>query len=304
MEVLASESLHPGNRRLRYIHHQRMMRTTWNSFTCMSFQKICKASKTLTDSMISWPKWNKPTSGSTAGKHGYGTPAANSPPISRPLGPKYGLAARASQDTNKDSPFWEPPWELRSTNNTTCNTYAPNTTNSYNNFHTSKTCRRLGYSSSTAQAPVAYTNSGCCLPTWSGQVRPVRQRRARFRAQAQKVKICTQLLFTCGKNLQTNQNMPPNITAQFSQDHDAVAACLSELLDAGAIPATSLAIAHLPLNQGGLGLTSASVTATPVHWASWADILPVLYNQMPQHAETLLHQLQHPLRHPQPSKQH
>ena len=89
--------------------------------------------------------------------------------------------------------------------------------------------------------------------------------------------------------------LPPNITAQFSQDHDAaVAACLSELLDAGAIPATSLAIAHLPLNQGGLGLTSASFTATPVHWASWADILPVLYNQMPQHAETLLHQLQHP----------
>ena len=76
--------------------------------------------------------------------------------------------------------------------------------------------------------------------------------------------------------------LPPNITAQFSQDHDAaVAACLSELLDARAIPATSLAIAHLPLSQGGLGLTSASVTATPVHCASWADILPVLYNKMP-----------------------
>ena len=40
-----------------------------------------------------------------------------------------------------------------------------------------------------------------------GQVRPVRQTRARFRAQAQKVKICTQLLFTCGKNRQTNQNV-------------------------------------------------------------------------------------------------
>ena len=40
-----------------------------------------------------------------------------------------------------------------------------------------------------------------------GQVRPVRQRRARFRAQAQKVKICTQVLFTCGKNLQTNQDV-------------------------------------------------------------------------------------------------
>ena len=89
--------------------------------------------------------------------------------------------------------------------------------------------------------------------------------------------------------------LPPDITAQFSQDHDtAVAACLSELLDAGPIPATSLAIAHLPLSQGGLGLTSASVTANPIYWASWADTLPVLHNQLPQHAETLLHQLQHP----------
>ena len=33
------------------------------------------------------------------------------------------------------------------------------------------------------------------------------ERRARFRAQAPKVKICTQLLFTCGKNLQTNQDV-------------------------------------------------------------------------------------------------
>ena len=41
----------------------------------------------------------------------------------------------------------------------------------------------------------------------SGQARPVRQRRARFRAQAQKVKICTQLLFTCGKNRQTSQDV-------------------------------------------------------------------------------------------------
>ena len=89
--------------------------------------------------------------------------------------------------------------------------------------------------------------------------------------------------------------LPPNITAQFSQDHDAaVAACLSELLDAGAIPATSLAIAHFAVEPRGLGLTSAGVTATPVHGVSWADILPVLHNQMPQHAETLLHQLQHP----------
>ena len=43
----------------------------------------------------------------------------------------------------------------------------------------------------------------------SGQVRPVRQRRARFRAQAQKVKICTQLLFTCGKNRVESSRVEP-----------------------------------------------------------------------------------------------
>ena len=43
------------------------------------------------------------------GFDGYGTPAANSPPISRPLGPKYGLAAQAcwgcSQFPNSTFPF-------------------------------------------------------------------------------------------------------------------------------------------------------------------------------------------------------
>ena len=56
-KVLASESLHPGNRRLRYIHQQRMMRTTWNSFSCMSCQKIYKALRALTDFKISWRRW-------------------------------------------------------------------------------------------------------------------------------------------------------------------------------------------------------------------------------------------------------
>ena len=41
----------------------------------------------------------------------------------------------------------------------------------------------------------------------SSQVRPARQWRARFRAQLQKARICTQLLCTCGKNRQTNQNV-------------------------------------------------------------------------------------------------
>lgn len=41
--------------------------------------------------------------------------------------------------------------------------------------------------------------------------------------------------------------LPPEETATFAQDHDtAVAACFTQLLDTGPIPATSLAIAHLP----------------------------------------------------------
>ena len=41
----------------------------------------------------------------------------------------------------------------------------------------------------------------------SGQVRPAHQRRPRFRAQAQKVRICTQLPLTCGKNRKTSQGV-------------------------------------------------------------------------------------------------
>ena len=40
----------------------------------------------------------------------------------------------------------------------------------------------------------------CCVA--STMCRPARQWRARCRAQAQNAKICTQLLFTCGKNRQ------------------------------------------------------------------------------------------------------
>ena len=87
----------------------------------------------------------------------------------------------------------------------------------------------------------------------------------------------------------------PEETATFAQDHDtAVAACFTQLLDAGPIPATSLAIAHLPLHMGGLGLSSASVLATPAYWASWADTLPVLAQQAPQLTRSFLLQLQQP----------
>ena len=60
------------------------------------------------------------------------------------------------------------------------------------------------------------------------------------------------------------------------------------------IAATALATAHLPLQLGGLGLTSAVATARPAYWASWADTLPILHAQAPPLAATIRHQLTHP----------
>ena len=87
--------------------------------------------------------------------------------------------------------------------------------------------------------------------------------------------------------------LPPLDTTQYAQDHDtAVAHCFTTLLDTGPLPATALAIAHLPLSLGGLGLTSATLQAQAAHWASWADAIPVLQQQAPTTAATLLQQLQ------------
>ena len=79
--------------------------------------------------------------------------------------------------------------------------------------------------------------------------------------------------------------LPPATTRQYAQDHDlAVLSCFTTLLDAANMPATAVVLAHLPLHLGGLGLTSATITAAPAYWASWADTLPILYRQAPQQA--------------------
>ena len=96
---------------------------------------------------------------------------------------------------------------------------------------------------------------------------------------------CTYLLRMCS----------PNVTTEFANNHDfAVAACLRRLLAVDDLPAQALATAHLPLSQGGLGLTCASTLATPAFWSSWADSLPVLHTQLPQYAAQILEHLQHP----------
>ena len=96
---------------------------------------------------------------------------------------------------------------------------------------------------------------------------------------------CTYLLRMCS----------PNVTTEFANNHDfAVAACLRRLLAVDDLPAQALATAHLPLSQGGLGLTCASILATPAFWSSWADSLPVLHTELPQYAAQILEHLQHP----------
>ena len=72
-----------------------------------------------------------------------------------------------------------------------------------------------------------------------------------------------------------------------------IGACLQSLLQTTDIPATSLAIAHLPLTQGGLVLMSATILAAPAYWSSWADTLPVLQAHLPELTHQILEQLTH-----------
>ena len=84
----------------------------------------------------------------------------------------------------------------------------------------------------------------------------------------------------------------PDSTKDFAEAHDtAIGACLQSLLQTTDIPATSLAIAHLPLTEGGLGLMSATILAAPAYWSSWADTLPVLQAHLPELTHQILEQL-------------
>ena len=84
----------------------------------------------------------------------------------------------------------------------------------------------------------------------------------------------------------------PDSTKDFAEAQDtAIGACLQSLLRTTDIPATSLAIAHLPLTQGGLGLMSATILAAPAYWSSWADTFPVLQAHLPELTHQILEQL-------------
>ena len=89
--------------------------------------------------------------------------------------------------------------------------------------------------------------------------------------------------------------LPPPATAEFSTRHDeTVATCLTELLQSRPLPVSALALAHLPLSEGGLGLTAATINANAAQWGSWADTLPVLQRQLPSLAHPITQQLRDP----------
>ena len=50
--------------------------------------------------------------------------------------------------------------------------------------------------------------------------------------------------------------------------------------------------ATLPLSKGGLGLRSAVRTSVPAHWASWADVLPMIRDRHPAVATMIVNALE------------
>ena len=85
--------------------------------------------------------------------------------------------------------------------------------------------------------------------------------------------------------------LPPHLTEEYASSHDdAVASCLSSLLDLGEapLPQPSLRAAQLAWRHGGLGLRSARADRHTAHWASWCDTLPVIHARAPAVAGWLL----------------
>ena len=85
--------------------------------------------------------------------------------------------------------------------------------------------------------------------------------------------------------------LPPHLTEEYASSHDdAVASCLSSLLDLGEapLPQPSLRAAQLAWRHGGLCLRSARADRHTAHWASWCDTLPVIHARAPAVAGWLL----------------
>ena len=86
----------------------------------------------------------------------------------------------------------------------------------------------------------------------------------------------------------------PDAVEQFARTHDArVWQCLCNILK---IPEDFVSNLHrraatLLLSLGGLGLRSAVRTSVPAHWASWADVLPMIRDRHPAVATMIVNAL-------------
>ena len=94
----------------------------------------------------------------------------------------------------------------------------------------------------------------------------------------------------CGKFLRCRCIFPPCLaTNRFPLNiMQAIEGCKFCQYLFNPLPVDAVARAHLPLAMGGLGLMSATHLAAPAYWVSWADAMPVLQQQTPAVAETIL----------------
>ena len=111
------------------------------------------------------------------------------------------------------------------------------------------------------------------------------------------IQLAWLLLFHCASARANYQLrvLRPYVVEQFARTHDArVWQCLCDILK---IPENFVGNLHkeaatLPLSLGSLGLRSAVRTSVLAHWASWADVLPMIRDRHHVVATTIVNALE------------
>ena len=88
--------------------------------------------------------------------------------------------------------------------------------------------------------------------------------------------------------------LPPTMSRGYTDGHDdAIWECFCNILGVGALHNDRLArqIATLPGRMGGLGVRSATRSATGAYWASWVSAFPIIRAKAPPIAQAILQEL-------------
>ena len=99
------------------------------------------------------------------------------------------------------------------------------------------------------------------------------------------------LLFYCGATRANFwlRNVQPAQTFWYAQQHDDnVWDCFSRLTGFSHESLEARLTSSVPLGKGGLGLLSAVSIREAAHWASWADILPMVHRRHPEVARMMV----------------